>query len=74
MILYMARKTTWGPRHIHLILDQSIPLISSKEFMGVFLRSCIVLSVCADLLRFAYLLMIDAWRPDAFEAYRRLVV
>jgi len=42
--------------------------------MGVFLRSCIVLSVSADLLRFAYLLMIDAWRPDAFEAYRRLVV
>eukprot|EP00435_Cladocopium_sp_Y103_P025773 s361_g6.t1 len=45
-----------------------------EEFMGVFLRSCIVLSVSADLLRFAYLLMIDAWRPDAFEAYRRLVV
>lgn len=46
----------------------------SVEFMGVFLRSCIVLSVSADLLRFAYLLMIDAWRPDVFEAYRRLVV
>lgn len=42
--------------------------------MGLFLRSCIVMQVTSDILRFTYLLGIDAWRPDAFEAYRRLVV
>ena len=50
------------------ILDNSV------DFMGLFLRSCIVMQVTSDILRFTYLLGIDAWRPDAFEAYRRLVV
>ncbi|CAK9088638.1 unnamed protein product [Durusdinium trenchii] len=43
-------------------------------FLGVALRSYLLISTTSDLLRFAYLLCKDAWRPDAFEAYRRLLV
>lgn len=43
-------------------------------FFGAFFRCYILLSVAADLLRFTYLLCKDTWRPDSFEAYRRLVV
>eukprot|EP00913_Durusdinium_trenchii_P027970 g26225.t1 len=32
------------------------------------------MSVTGDVMRFTYLLCVDAWRPDAFEAYRRLWV
>ena len=47
---------------------------TSLSFLGALLRSCILLFVTSDLLRFAFLLMKDAWRTDAFELYRRLVV
>lgn len=43
-------------------------------FFGAFFRCYILLSVTSDLLRFTYLLCKDAWRPDAFEGYRRLLV
>ena len=44
------------------------------HFFGVLLRAYILLSTTSDVLRFAYLLCRDAWRADAFEAYRRLLV
>ncbi|CAL1149088.1 unnamed protein product [Cladocopium goreaui] len=44
------------------------------HFFGAFFRSYLLISVGSDLMRFTYLLCVDAWRPDAFEAYRRLVV
>eukprot|EP00438_Fugacium_kawagutii_P017794 Skav205877 [mRNA] locus=scaffold766:264654:269541:+ [translate_table: standard] len=43
-------------------------------FFGAFFRCYILLSVAGDVLRFTYLLCKDTWRPDSFEAYRRLVV
>ena len=44
------------------------------NFFGVLLRAYILISTTSDVLRFAYLLCRDAWRADAFEAYRRLLV
>ncbi|CAK9080764.1 unnamed protein product [Durusdinium trenchii] len=44
------------------------------HFFGAFFRSYILMSVTGDVMRFTYLLCVDAWRPDAFEAYRRLWV
>ncbi|CAJ1397841.1 unnamed protein product [Effrenium voratum] len=43
-------------------------------FLGAFFRSFLLVSVTSDILRFAYLLCVDAWRADAFEAYRRMLV
>ena len=43
-------------------------------FFGTLVRCYIVLTVGSDVMRFAYLLCRDAWRADAFEAYRRLLV
>ncbi|CAE7022432.1 PP2AA2 [Symbiodinium natans] len=43
-------------------------------FYGAFFRSYIMQSATTDVLRFAFILCKDAWRPDVFEAYRRLLV
>lgn len=47
---------------------------NSIGFLGTLLRCYMVLTVTSDLMRFSYLLAKDAWRADAFEAYRRLLV
>jgi len=43
-------------------------------YVATLLRSWFVVLFYADLVRFCYWLGRDAWRPDAFEAYRRAVV
>ncbi|CAE7380533.1 PP2AA2, partial [Symbiodinium necroappetens] len=43
-------------------------------FYGAFFRCYIMQSATTDVLRFAFILCRDAWRPDVFEAYRRLLV
>ena len=54
--------------------DPEVKRIITVHFFGAFFRSYIVMMVTGDLLRFSYLLCKDAWRPDSFEAYRRLFV
>lgn len=43
-------------------------------FYGAFFRCYIMQSATTDVLRFAFILCRDAWRPDVFEAYRRLLI
>lgn len=43
-------------------------------FFWTLIKCYLLLAVSSDVLRFAYLLGRDAWRPDTFEAYRRLLV
>lgn len=64
----------WEGSSLRSFNSQCWKFLPFEDFMGLFLRSCIVMQVTSDILRFTYLLGIDAWRPDAFEAYRRLVV
>mmetsp|Transcript_41637 Transcript_41637/g.129537 ORF Transcript_41637/g.129537 Transcript_41637/m.129537 type:complete len:963 (+) Transcript_41637:53-2941(+) len=45
-----------------------------KLFVAVLLRSWFTVVCYSDLTRFCFWLTRDAWRPDAFEAYRRAVV
>lgn len=42
-------------------------------FFAVFLRSFMLMAFSAELVRFCFWLARDAWRVDAFEAYRRLL-
>lgn len=44
------------------------------HFFAVFLRSFILISVVSELSRFCFWLGRDAWRDDAFEAYRRALL
>ena len=46
---------------------------NTTHFFGAFFRSYILLCVTSDVMRFTYLLCKDAFRADAFEAYRRLL-
>jgi hypothetical protein len=42
-------------------------------FFWTLVKCYLLLQVSSDILRFAYLLCKDAWRPDTFEAYRWLI-
>ena len=64
--------------HTHIFYTASIhkPTDRKKVFAGSHApvpfedrrRSFLLVSVTSDILRFAYLLCVDAWRADAFEA------
>ncbi|CAJ1423519.1 unnamed protein product [Effrenium voratum] len=41
------------------------------HFLAAFVKSWLLISIASDLLRFCYLLGVDVWRVDMFEAYRR---
>lgn len=41
------------------------------DFFAIFLRSWMLVSLVGEMARFCYLFALDAWRIDAFQAYRR---
>ena len=60
--------------HVSSFYTLSFQYHATLGFLGAFFRCYILLSVASNLLRFAYLLCKDTWRPDSFEGYRRLLV
>lgn len=51
------------------------PQVSSFDFtlhfLAAFVKSWLLIGTTSELLRFCYLLSVDAWRVEMFEAYRR---
>ncbi|CAE7587658.1 unnamed protein product [Symbiodinium pilosum] len=41
------------------------------HFLATFVKSWLLVNLASELLRFCYLLALDSWREDVFEAYRR---
>lgn len=46
----------------------------SMHFFATFLRSYLLISLISEISRFCFWLGRDAWRDDAFEAYRRTLL
>eukprot|EP00913_Durusdinium_trenchii_P000852 g793.t1 len=55
--------------------DAVLPSVSSFDFtlhfLAAFVKSWLLIGTTSELLRFCYLLSVDAWRVEMFEAYRR---
>ncbi|CAE7224846.1 unnamed protein product [Symbiodinium natans] len=41
------------------------------HFLATFIKSWLLVNLSSEMLRFCYLLAVDSWRDDVFEAYRR---
>ena len=41
------------------------------HFLAAFVKSWLLIGTTSELIRFCYLLSVDAWRVEMFEAYRR---
>ena len=46
-------------------------MLGAIKYLATLVKSFLLIEILGDILQFCYILAVDAWRPNAFEAYRR---
>jgi len=61
----------WHVEWYHHYDPSATDLDFTLHFLAAFVKSWLLIGTTSELLRFCYLLSVDAWRIEMFEAYRR---
>lgn len=61
----------WHVEWYHHYDPSSSDLDFTLRFLAAFVKSWLLIGTTSELLRFCYLMSVDAWRTEMFEAYRR---
>lgn len=61
----------WHVAWYHHYDPSASSLDFTLHFLAAFVKSWLLMGITSELLRFCYLLSVDAWRVEIFEAYRR---
>ena len=61
----------WHVEWYHHYDPSSSNLDFTLRFLAAFVKSWLLIGTTSELLRFCYLLSVDAWKTEMFEAYRR---